>query len=617
MGFKIKKTVNGETVWEPIKAKKYTTSKTTEYTGILPITITANGEVLIDYRIYGADGGVGEPTENLWDNYFANGTYESGGFRPNSFHICGVEKIPIKADTRYSISYVSTYPYPINRQYLYEFDAQGERLRQIIFAGSSFTTSSDVAFCTISVGSTTAGIEPDDISDFMLVEDSTAPASYIPYGYKLPMVTHPELKDIGDTVLVDGDEWDIVNYNAERTVATLCKKKVTEPIRMAQKEALFVFPNGLTAGTYHFTMPQTPWYLLPNDSGKNIEFTLINDIPANGQLFVTQRNNSLIGGTISCYANPTSTTVLETTTLSEGDGGNSLESPTLQDDPVGNVNNLICATSGSAIYKNCSIRQWLNSTSSAGNVWTPANKFDRPPTWAGTLDGFMYGMDTDFIDAVTATTFTTASGQNVSYQLTDKFVPPSYTEITGSKNYGVSEGEQYQYYAGGSSDRRIKFDANDVPRSWWLRSLHTYNLMNLRLITRAGNYDYKGSSNTDYIAPTCQIDLTKLSNPWLQNNMYKSRAATTPVYIGENQLGEDEYVSFSEQKIYREVSGTLTPTDPPVPLPDIPTIEGETVIDYDGTPKPSQMYVKYDCWSGWSDIDNYKMVNGNWTQEVT
>ena len=35
-----------------------------EYTGTLPITITANGDALIDYRIYGADGGVGEPTES-------------------------------------------------------------------------------------------------------------------------------------------------------------------------------------------------------------------------------------------------------------------------------------------------------------------------------------------------------------------------------------------------------------------------------------------------------------------------------------------------------------------------------------------------------------------------
>ena len=33
-----------------------------EYTGTLPITITADGNAMLDYRIYGADGGVGEPT---------------------------------------------------------------------------------------------------------------------------------------------------------------------------------------------------------------------------------------------------------------------------------------------------------------------------------------------------------------------------------------------------------------------------------------------------------------------------------------------------------------------------------------------------------------------------
>jgi len=62
MGFKIKKTVNGETVWEPIKAKKYTASKITEYTGALPITITTDGNSLLDYRIYGNTVQTGTPT---------------------------------------------------------------------------------------------------------------------------------------------------------------------------------------------------------------------------------------------------------------------------------------------------------------------------------------------------------------------------------------------------------------------------------------------------------------------------------------------------------------------------------------------------------------------------
>ncbi len=33
--------------------------------------------------------------------------------------------------------------------------------------------------------------------------------------------------------------------------------------------------------------------------------------------------------------------------------------------------------------------------------------------------------------------------------------------------------------------------------------------------------------------------------------------------------------------------------DPPISLPEIPTIEGETMIDYDGTVKPSKIYLRY------------------------
>ena len=41
----------------------------------------------------------------------------------------------------------------------------------------------------------------------------------------------------------------------------------------------------------------------------------------------------------------------------------------------------------------------------------------------------------------------------------------------------------------------------------------------------------------------------------------------------------------------------ITPTDPPVPIPALPTIQGETIIDYNPstTPavEPEKMYIKY------------------------
>lgn len=64
-----------------------------------------------------------------------------------------------------------------------------------------------------------------------------------------------------------------------------------------------------------------------------------------------------------------------------------------------------------------------------------------------------------------------------------------------------------------------------------------------------------------------------------------SNSTVTNIYIGDTPLAKDEYVDSNTGKIYRVVGGTLTPADPPVPLPQIPTSAGTTVIDYDGGEK--------------------------------
>lgn len=93
-------------------------------------------------------------------------------------------------------------------------------------------------------------------------------------------------------------------------------------------------------------------------------------------------------------------------------------------------------------------------------------------------------------------------------------------------------------------------------------------------------------------------------------------STVTPIYIGDTPLGEDEYVDYGEQKVYRMSEGVLTPTDPPVPLPALPTCDGTTIIDYDGTPKPSQMYVKYNSWSGWEPCTESVRRNGAWIDDL-
>lgn len=572
----------------------------------LPITILAAGEDLIDYRIYGnTENGesVGERTENLFDSnmIFENGYINANGVITiaNSM-VHTSDYIPIKNSSQYVLT-GKLVPLALTAS-VAMYDAQKNYISRILggigINTFAFTTTANCSYVRFSVNDGFEGFQYDP-KTITLTEGSTAPTEYIPYGYKLPMTTSSELKDVGDQVLVDGEPWDIVDYNNERTIATLCKKTLSIAVPFSSKEALFAFPNGLAAGTYHFTMPKTPWYLLQQDSEKNIEFTLTNDIPPNGQLVVTPTtptSRTLIGGTISCYTSPTSTVATETATLSEGTGGTELESPSFEDDPTGNANSILHGVNGTTTYKNSPLRQLLNSSASAGNVWTPANKFDRPPTWASSIDGFMHDMDTNFINAMGSINFVTASNQNASYQLDDKIFLPSYTEISGIANYNVYEGNQYQFYVDADANKRKKYTSDNISRTWWLRSIGPYSIANTRFVTQNGNYDYGSPTGSYYISPACHIDLTQSDNPWIKSNMYKS-TTTTPIYIGSDPLAEDEYVDFGGQKIYRMESGTLTPTEPPVPIPALPTIEGETIIDYNPstTPavEPEKMYIKY------------------------
>lgn len=43
----------------------------------------------------------------------------------------------------------------------------------------------------------------------------------------------------------------------------------------------------------------------------------------------------------------------------------------------------------------------------------------------------------------------------------------------------------------------------------------------------------------------------------------------------------------------KSIEDYLTPTDPPAPFPQIPTVAGATVIDYNGEPKPDKVELTY------------------------
>ena len=153
-------------------------------------------------------------------------------------------------------------------------------------------------------------------------------------------------------------------------------------------EAFYYAEQELAAGTYNITIANQAWYTA--DNGKTFQFTLATAVPAGGQLvFAMTYNATLEGKSVKSYANKTTTTALETVTLTEGSEGTSLGT-TSGSSP--NVNHMHRAIFGSNNYAQSAVRQWLNSAAVAGSVWTPTNVFDRPASWATSYNGFMHGL---------------------------------------------------------------------------------------------------------------------------------------------------------------------------------------------------------------------------------
>lgn len=93
-----------------------------------------------------------------------------------------------------------------------------------------------------------------------------------------------------------------------------------------------------------------------------------------------------------------------------------------------------------------------------------------------------------------------------------------------------------------------------------------------------------------FVVEGTSVDLSKISNLMLtfgstppDHYIPHRYTSNYDLFIGDSKLGEDEYVDYGEQKIYKDVSGTLTPTNPPVPFPAISTYQGENALSSEET----------------------------------
>lgn len=319
--------------------------------------------------------------------------------------------------------------------------------------------------------------------------------------------------------------WDVIGHNCEtltdvqfanRDNMTICMHNLyPENMQFGVRQAFYVTDEGLSAGTYNILISSQTWYRA--DQGKYAQFTLTQALPAGGQMVFTHSQIvTMFGATFSTYSGPTSTAVIETPTITEGSNGINLGTLTLSEQT--NINSSDRAFYGSNNYKNSAIRQWLNSDKQAGSVWQPMTKFDRPPSWVSTTNGFMYGLDEDFVKSIKKTHIKVA--RNTAFEeggydeMDDYFFLLSKPQVYGGATAtDVDEGNIYPYFenysdlstAGVNADKnRIKTRNNSATR-WWLRSSHEENGCSAFFVHSEGSISTAGTVASLGIAVACTI----------------------------------------------------------------------------------------------------------------
>lgn len=260
-----------------------------------------------------------------------------------------------------------------------------------------------------------------------------------------------------------------------------------------QTEAICYTADGLAAGAYCFTVKNQAWYAADND--KTYYFTLTQAVPAGGQLVLSMTYNAALEGkSVKTYSSKTSTTEIETATLSATEIAGATDLGNTDGNSSG-VNFMHRAIFGSNNYRESALRQWINSEKAANAWWAPTNDFDRPPSYANAA-GLLHGMDKDFLDSVAKVKIPCKTNntyelpgwtKNAAYTVEDRFFLPSRDEMGYGKE-NVAEGQVFDLYDGASNADKIKRDlsAQTTARPWFHRSPHPSNGSNVRYTSTSG-----------------------------------------------------------------------------------------------------------------------------------
>ena len=303
----------------------------------------------------------------------------------------------------------------------------------------------------------------------------------------------------------------VVDHRVENNehIMTMLMKHVIYSTEFDAIQAIICPEETMPAGTYHFAL--LSGYDTAYDGGKNVQFTLANDLEAGGQIVMSwPYNQTWIGKNLTVY-HAFGTSAVETCVMSEGTGGTDLG---VADGTVSILNHTHRARYGSNNYKESAIRNWLDSDDAA-NAWqTQQTRFQRPCSY-GTRAGFVTYLDPDFVAVIREGSHPNRTnevfdlnGKKQAYSTTDKFYLASQEEIGFSSESGIVCGSVFDYYNGASQADKIKYDiaAQTTARFWWLRTPYPSHANGERSTGSSGALNSYYGANSGYGAvAACEI----------------------------------------------------------------------------------------------------------------
>jgi hypothetical protein len=313
----------------------------------------------------------------------------------------------------------------------------------------------------------------------------------------------------GDDALI----WDLVHYgeddNGKYAVLQMhdCYKNA---LQFGTRQAFFYANADLPAGTYHVTFTKTNW---PTYEGIALQFTTTKVVPKGGQLTLSADAwLTTLPKSVVSYSASTSATAIETVALTKGNVGTDLST-------LGTINHCQKAVYGNNNYKESALRQWLNSDKTVGGVWTPQQNYDRPPAWATTEDGFMNGLDEEFVSVVSKekikTALNTLTDGGGFVETNDKFFIPAAGQENFNDTNNIDEGKPWDYYTKFRADGKIgRNDADDTNRlkyynnkvrHYWLRTPYVSYAFHYRIVYISGRLNHRTAQGTFGVAPACII----------------------------------------------------------------------------------------------------------------